>query len=172
MYIHLLKAIYKQTYAYVNLDAHLYTKDLCLISCSMLSEMSPMPQGVAVMRCHLGWRILLWSLIKPTMRACICTLTNFKEKHCTQTCTCTCTYTYTGPILEEKYSTNACTQAHTHTCVTGSHPGARKNRTASTCKSNKHASGVDLWRREQRVKHKLVTSKIITVKQPWDCCSA
>jgi hypothetical protein len=37
----------------------------------MLSEMSPMPQGVAVMRCQLGWRILLSSVIKPSMPACL-----------------------------------------------------------------------------------------------------
>ena len=30
-----------------------------LISCCMLSEMSLKLQGVAVMRCHLGWRTLL-----------------------------------------------------------------------------------------------------------------
>ncbi len=30
----------------------------------------PTPNGVAVMLCHLGWRLLLWRVIKPTMPAC------------------------------------------------------------------------------------------------------
>jgi hypothetical protein len=37
---------------------------LLLISCCMLSEMSPTLQGVAVMQCLLGWRIFLSSGIK------------------------------------------------------------------------------------------------------------
>ncbi len=39
----------------------------CLVSCCMLSEMSPMLQGVAVIPWHLVWCTLLWSVIKPTM---------------------------------------------------------------------------------------------------------
>ncbi len=98
MYIHMMCVYVFLGHAYDSLRC-VY---VCL--CYMLSEMSPMPQGVAVMRCHLGWRTLLCSVINQLclpaclmymhmidlMRVCMCVYVHAYD--CFDVCVCVFIY--------------------------------------------------------------------------------